>query len=44
MIKLNETFSAGELVPLNGSCEPRFEAVLEAFLQNYRCEDEVGPR
>ena len=43
MIKLNETFSAGErLVPLNGSCEPRFEAVLEAFVQNYRCEDEVG--
>ena len=43
MIKLNETFSAGErLVPLNGTCEPRFEAVLEAFVQNYRCEDEVG--
>src|SRR6476646_9927383 len=43
MIKLNETFSAGErLVPLNGTCEPRFEAVLEAFVQNYRKEDEVG--
>ena len=42
-IKLNETFSAGERqVPLNGSCEPRFEAVLEAFIQNYRSEDEVG--
>jgi len=42
MIKLNETFSAGErLVPLNGSCDRRFEAVLDAFIQNYRCE-QVG--
>ncbi|MGH8138367.1 MAG: serine hydrolase domain-containing protein [Steroidobacteraceae bacterium] len=43
MIRLNETFSAGErVVPLNGSCDPRFEAVLDAFVQNYLYEDEVG--
>jgi CubicO group peptidase (beta-lactamase class C family) len=43
MIKLNETFEAGErAVPLNGTCEPRFEPVLDAFMQNYRVEDEVG--
>ena len=43
IIKLNETFSAGDrLVPLNGCCDPGFEDVLDAFVQNYRCEDEVG--
>jgi CubicO group peptidase (beta-lactamase class C family) len=43
ILRLNESFSAGErLVPLNGSCDPRFEAVREAFVENYRCEDEVG--
>jgi CubicO group peptidase (beta-lactamase class C family) len=43
IIELNETFSAGDrLVPLNGCCDPRFEDVLNAFVQNYRCEDEVG--
>ena len=42
-IKLNETFSAGDrLIPLNGCCDPGFEDVLDAFVQNYRCEDEVG--
>jgi CubicO group peptidase (beta-lactamase class C family) len=29
-------------VPLNGFCDRRFAAVLEAFLENYRTEDEVG--
>ena len=43
MIKLNETFGAGDgQVPLNGSCDPKFQAVLDAFVQNYRSEDEVG--
>lgn len=43
MIKLNETFQAGDrLVPVNGFCEPRFEPVLNAFMENYRTEDEVG--
>jgi CubicO group peptidase (beta-lactamase class C family) len=43
MIKLNETFSAGDrVVPLNGNVDPKFEAVLDAFVQNYRSEDEVG--
>jgi CubicO group peptidase (beta-lactamase class C family) len=42
-IKLNETFSAGEhRIPLNGSYDARFEPVLDAFIQNYRVEDEVG--
>lgn len=43
MIKLNESFLAGDRqVPLNGFCDPRFEPVLEGFMQNYRSEDEVG--
>jgi CubicO group peptidase (beta-lactamase class C family) len=43
MIKLNETFSAGDRrVPLNGSVDPKFQGVLDAFVQNYRSEDEVG--
>jgi len=43
MIKLNETFEAGDRqIPLNGVCDPRFEPVLEAFVENYRKEDEVG--
>jgi CubicO group peptidase (beta-lactamase class C family) len=43
MLRLNETFTAGELaVPLNGLCEERFAGVLEAFQENYRKEDEVG--
>ena len=42
-IRLNETFSAGEhQVPVNGSCEPRFRAVLDAFMENYRSEEEFG--
>ncbi|HTY49560.1 MAG TPA: serine hydrolase domain-containing protein [Steroidobacteraceae bacterium] len=43
MITLNETFTAqGREVPLNGRCDPRFGSVLEAFIENYRREDEVG--
>ena len=43
MIKLNENFQAQDrLVPLNGYCERRFQRVLEAFIENYRTEDEVG--
>ena len=42
-IKLNETFSAGEhRITLNGSYDARFEPVLDAFIQNYRVEDDVG--
>jgi CubicO group peptidase (beta-lactamase class C family) len=43
MILLNETFEAGgRPTPVNGMLEPQFEAVLEAFQENYRNEDEVG--
>jgi CubicO group peptidase (beta-lactamase class C family) len=43
MIKLNESFQAGDrLVPLNGFFESRFKPVLDAFVENYRSEDEVG--
>jgi CubicO group peptidase (beta-lactamase class C family) len=43
MIHLNETFEAGgRPTPVNGMLEPQFEAVLEAFQENYRNEDEVG--
>ncbi len=43
MLRLNETFSAGvHRVPLNGRCEPRYQAVLDAFIHNFEVEDEVG--
>ena len=43
MIRLNETFTAQDrLVPLCGHYDARFAPVLEAFCENYRCEDEVG--
>lgn len=43
MIKLNDTFQASErAVPVNGSYDPQFSKVLDAFLENYRQEDEVG--
>lgn len=43
MIRLNETFPAGGTsVPLNGSYDPKFAAVAEAFRENYRSEEEVG--
>jgi CubicO group peptidase (beta-lactamase class C family) len=43
MIKLNETFTAGErAIPVNGTFDPRFQPVLDAFIENYRREDEVG--
>ena len=42
-IKLNETFSAGEhRIPSTAAATPRFEPVLDAFMENYRREDEVG--
>ncbi len=43
MIKLNETFTAADRsVPLNGTLDPRFQPVLDAFMENYRREDEIG--
>lgn len=43
MIRLNEYVQAGDYrVPLNGFYDPRFERVLDAFIENYRREDEVG--
>lgn len=43
MIRLNETFDAGgRAVPLNGSFDARYQDVVEAFLENYRSEDETG--
>jgi CubicO group peptidase (beta-lactamase class C family) len=43
MIHLNGTFEAGgRPTPVNGMLEPQFEAILEAFQENYRNEDEVG--
>ncbi len=43
MIKFNQTFAAAEReVPVNGTVDPRFLPVLDAFVQNYRVEDEVG--
>jgi CubicO group peptidase (beta-lactamase class C family) len=43
MIRLNETFSTGDrTVPLNGFFDARYQAVVEAFIENYRSEDEVG--
>ena len=43
MIKLNEYFQARDrLIPLNGFCDHKFEPVLDAFVENYRSENEVG--
>jgi len=43
MLRLNEYVQARDrLVPLNGRCDSGFEAVLDAFVENYRTEDEVG--
>jgi CubicO group peptidase (beta-lactamase class C family) len=43
MIRLNEYFQAQDaLVPLNGFCDPRFAPLLEAFVENYRTEEEIG--
>ncbi len=43
MIRLNETFTAGERnVPVNGACDSAFQPVLDAFIENYRIEDECG--
>src|SRR5579859_168063 len=43
MMHLNETFEAGgRPTPVNGLLEPQFEAILAAFQENYRNEDEVG--
>ena len=43
MVRLNERVRAGDtLVPLNGFYDSRFEPLLEAFVENYRSEDEIG--
>jgi len=43
MNRLNETFTAGDrAVPLNGFFDSRYQPVVEAFIENYRSEDEVG--
>jgi len=43
MLRLNETFSAGDRqIPLNGTCDPKFKPVMDAFVENYRSEDEIG--
>jgi CubicO group peptidase (beta-lactamase class C family) len=43
MIRFNEVFSAGgRSVPLNGCFDTRYQAVVDAFIENYRSEDEVG--
>jgi CubicO group peptidase (beta-lactamase class C family) len=43
MIRINETFeTGGRNVPLNGCFDDRYYAVVEAFIENYRSEDEVG--
>jgi hypothetical protein len=43
MIRLNERFQGPEaLVPLNGFYDRKFAPVLEAFLENYRREEEIG--
>ncbi len=42
-MKLNETFEAqGLAVPLSGEVDPAFEGVVDAFMANYREEEEVG--
>jgi CubicO group peptidase (beta-lactamase class C family) len=42
-MKLNETFEAQDrTVPLNGVCDTKFRGVVDAFMANYREEDEVG--
>jgi CubicO group peptidase (beta-lactamase class C family) len=43
MVRLNQHFQARDLlVPLNGFYDPKFQPVLDAFVENYRREDEVG--
>src|SRR5215207_4825099 len=38
-----ERFEAnGTAVPVHGSYDPRFRSVVEAFVENYRQDDEVG--
>ena len=32
----------GKTFAIHGSCEPRFAGVREAFIENYRREDEIG--
>ncbi len=42
-MRISETFIAQRRhVPLNGCFEPKYERVVEAFMANYREEDEVG--
>jgi hypothetical protein len=42
-MRVSETFRAQQRnVPLSGSFDPRYEQVVDAFMANYREEDEVG--
>jgi CubicO group peptidase (beta-lactamase class C family) len=42
-VKVSETFAAQQRhVPLTGSFDPKYERVVDAFMANYREEDEVG--
>jgi CubicO group peptidase (beta-lactamase class C family) len=42
-LRIQESFEAqSRNVPLTGYCTPRFEPVIDAFMANYRVEDEVG--
>src|ERR1700689_3817013 len=42
-VKVSETFAAQQgHVPLTGSFDPKYERVVDAFMANYREEDEVG--
>jgi CubicO group peptidase (beta-lactamase class C family) len=42
-VELNRSLTRdGQDYPFSGTCDPRFEKVVEAFLENYRTEDELG--
>ena len=42
-MELNRSLTRdGQDYPVSGRCDPRFEGVIEAFLENYRVEDELG--
>jgi CubicO group peptidase (beta-lactamase class C family) len=42
-VELNQSLTRdGQDYPFSGRCDPRFEGVAEAFLENYRLEDELG--
>ena len=42
-MELNRSLTRdGQDYPFSGTCDPKFEGVVEAFLENYRVEDELG--